>query len=45
MKVVKHDFDNNRFCIDDVLDVIKARKKLLKQRSKAKNKKDNITKG
>ena len=39
-KVIKTDFDVNRFCLDDVLDVVKAQKKLLKKKDKAKGKKN-----
>ena len=36
MKYVKKNFDKNRFCIDDVLDVVKAKAKMEKKKKKCK---------
>ena len=36
--MIKTQFDENRFCIDDVLDYVKEKKKVLKSEKPKKNK-------
>lgn len=38
MSVIKTSFDFNKFCIDDVLDYVKEKKKLQKKNKKKKSK-------
>lgn len=38
MSVIKTEFEFNRFCLDDVLDVVKAKKKKQKKKDKKKKK-------